>query len=211
MNPRIIKNRISNRNSNYGFICIAGFTITFKSSLLEGIDSSLRPRDYFAPSDMVQSHDKWIPMLANSLGSILFLAEPLALYRRHSKSLSGEYGQQSAAQRIKKASSIGSQYYMFQNHAGIDAARSLVAVSSKVSSYRRDFLFVTSELYNFLAKISMMRSKLYSTKEFHKRIIIIALMIINRAYLGSRFYSLGLLALLKDLYFNLVRSSYAKI
>lgn len=202
--PDVLRDQVIEKNGHYGFLCIAGFTTTFKADLLLEIDSSLRPRDYFAPGDKWQSHDKWIAMLANTSGKVNYISDSLALYRRHSSALSGTYNHLSANDRILKSSSVGADYYNFQSIVANDCAESYRKISSLVSDEeKKQNLLVGACKYDALSEICGIRAGLYGLKNPFSKLRMVFIMSIKRGYWGSSFYSLGTLSFLKDLAFSI--------
>jgi glycosyltransferase involved in cell wall biosynthesis len=202
--PDYKSDKIISKNNHYGFLCIPGFTITYKANLLSEIDSNLRPRDYFCPKHDKQSHDKWIPMLANALGKVAYISEPLALYRRHDLAYTGSHDKLSPIDRIQKASNIGADYYLFQMNAAKESAESLRMISVNLSdTYKKNCLLEVAVKYDFLSEICALRAKLYSIKNMFGKLQVLCSMIVKKGYWGSSFHSLGTLSLLKDLAFTL--------
>ena len=202
--PDVLRDQVIPKNGHYGFLCIAGFTTTFSADLLSQIDSSLRPRDYFAPEDKWQSHDKWIAMLANALGDVAYISESLALYRRHPSAVSGSYNAQSAIDRINKSSSVGSSYYKFQAIAATDCASSFRKISALLTDDAKSKnLLVGACQYDALAEICAIRARLYELKNPIDKLRMLFAMSIKKGYWGSRFYSLGTLSFLKDFAFSI--------
>lgn len=202
--PDVLRDQVIEKNGHYGFLCIAGFTMTFKAELLSGIDSSLRPRDYFAPTDKWQSHDKWIAMLANALGDVAYISESLALYRRHSSALSGPYNRQTATDRIRKSSLVGAEYYQFQANAAKDSAESFRKISALVADgEKKKYLLIGACKFDALAEICGFRARLYALKTPLSKLRILLSILIKKGYWGNHFYSLGTLSFLKDLAFSI--------
>ena len=69
---------------------LTGFTLTFRRSLLDEVPLDRRPRDVNAPPHPL-AHDQLVPLLANVFGQTAVVAEPLALYRRHGGTVTGEH------------------------------------------------------------------------------------------------------------------------
>lgn len=202
--PDFPRDQVIGKNGHYGFLCIAGFTTTFKAKMLSEIDSSLRPRDYFAPEDKWQSHDKWIAMLANASGDVAYISDSLALYRRHSSALSGSYNDQSATDRIQKASSVGAEYYMFQAIAAKDCAKSYRKISALMADEKRkQNLLIGACQYDALSEICEFREKLYALNTPLAKLRMMFAMSIKKGYWGNNFYSLGTLSFLKDFAFSI--------
>jgi glycosyltransferase involved in cell wall biosynthesis len=195
-------NQIKSKNSHYGFLCIPGFTTTFNAKLLSEINSNKRPRDYFSPDDKKQSHDKWIAMLANITGDIVYISESMALYRRHSSALSGSYNSQTATNRILKSISTGVKYYNFQVDAALDSARSLRDVSGFITDQaKKKNIIAGANKYDELALLCELRVCLYNSKKLPEKIKIFSIMLFKRMYFFDNFCSLGVLSFLKDLAF----------
>jgi glycosyltransferase involved in cell wall biosynthesis len=200
--PNYSKNRIVGRNGNFGFICIPGFTISFKSEILSEINSDLRTRDYFEPTHSIQSHDKWIPMLANSLGSIAYISDSLALYRRHSNTLTGSHQNNAVKDLLNKSLITGYKYYKFQSEVARDCFNCYVAISRQVSDViKRKYLIDSSFKYSKLSKIFRFRSEIYGGGNFIIRLLNFLKMVFYGGYLGHPFYSHGLFSLFKDIFF----------
>jgi hypothetical protein len=68
--------------------CFAGFTTVFRRSLLDLFPIARRCAD-INRREPATTHDRWIYFLASSLGRVVTLAEPLALYRQHNTNLYG--------------------------------------------------------------------------------------------------------------------------
>jgi hypothetical protein len=74
-----------------------GFTMTFHSRLLGVVPVTDRP---------VESHDRWIALLAGLLGETVYLPQSLALYRRHSHNVSQLHPQASPLQTLQQGGSF---------------------------------------------------------------------------------------------------------
>ena len=186
---------------NYGFICIPGFTITFRAEILDCINCNHRPRDYFDQSNPPMSHDKWIPLLANIFGKIVYLPDTLAVYRRHDSALSGSYNTQSRKDRIKKSLSVGFNFYNFQASAASQCADSLKVVAGEVThSYRRAALLQGANKYSRLSHICKLRSEIYKSNSRIKKIKLITHLLFSGGYFGKKFTSYGYAAFAKDLF-----------
>jgi glycosyltransferase involved in cell wall biosynthesis len=196
--PRRTRTR---QGTNYGFICIPGFTITFRASLLCGIDSALRPHDYYDRRRVLLSHDKWVPLLANLLGEITYLPDNLAIYRRHDSALSGTYAAQTAAGRVNKSLGVGHDYYAFQATAANECAQSLRQIAAGFSNIpRKSALLAGAEMYETLSYVCGLRERVYRAPTALARITSILRVLRAGGYWGDRFSAYGTLSLAKDLY-----------
>ena len=202
--PNFQRDEIKGINEHSGFLCIAGFTITFKAELLAEIDSSLRPGDYFAPEQKWQSHDKWIAMLANALGEVAYISESLALYRRHAGAFTGSHKNPSAINRVRKSSLVGSEFYKFQSDAAKECANSFRKICESMSNdEKKKNLLIAASKYDALSEICGLRARLYGLKNPFAKLRMMFVMSIKRGYWGSHFYALGTFSFFKDIAFGL--------
>lgn len=189
------------RQNNYGFICIPGFTITFRATILSEVDSSERPSDYFDRRAVPLSHDKWVPLLGNLFGDIIYLAEPLALYRRHGAALSGSYDAQTAKDLIAKSLKVGSDHYKFQSGVAAECASSLERIAQYTSDSERKIALVRgAERYRKLSRVCLLRERVYSSTRFTAKVANIVRLLGIGGYWGDRFVAYGMLSLAKDVY-----------
>ncbi|MDD2719901.1 MAG: glycosyltransferase family 2 protein [Gallionella sp.] len=202
--PNFTRDETKGIAAHSGFLCIAGFTITFRADLLAEVDSSLRPGDYYAPGQRWQSHDKWIAMLANALGEVAYISESLAQYRRHTSAVTDTHKNPSAMGRVYKAAKVGTEFYQFQAYSAKDCAASFRNIASAMSDMqKRQKLLVAAGLYDRLAGICEMRSVLYAQEAMFSRLGTVFRLAARGGYWGSRFCSLGALSFFKDVAFGI--------
>jgi glycosyltransferase involved in cell wall biosynthesis len=77
-----------------------GNSMLFRRELLELVRPEQRPRQPERP-DLPLSHDSWIYVLADGLGRVSYIAEPLVLYRLHEAQTIG-FDQSSRASRLAR-------------------------------------------------------------------------------------------------------------
>lgn len=202
--PNFPRDETKGIGEHSGFLCIAGFTITFKATLLAEIDSSLRPGDYYAPGQKWQSHDKWIAMLANALGEVAYISESLAQYRRHASAVTDSHKNPSAIGRVRKASLVGAGFYQFQADSAKDCASSFRNIASSMTApENRQKLLAAACQYDKLSEICEIRSRLYGQDAKFSRLRLVVCLVTSSGYWGSRFYSLGTLSFFKDFAFSI--------
>jgi hypothetical protein len=85
--PRAINPPLSLEPRLFGL----GFTQVFKQPLVSFNQLWRSSIDYNHPHEP-EAHDQWYFFLASCLGSIAYIAEPLALYRRHAHTVSSSWG-----------------------------------------------------------------------------------------------------------------------
>jgi glycosyltransferase involved in cell wall biosynthesis len=165
-----------------------GFTMTFSARLLRAVPAEGRP---------VESHDRWIAILAGILGETVYLAEPLALYRRHGENYSQLHAVQGPAHDLRSAAERGE----------LDRAAALVEqlwrflVRSAGSAAPGDAvpLEEASELYRRLARALALRADLCRRGEpWSRRARRFAELLGMGGYAAHRSGGLGWRAALKD-------------
>ena len=104
----------------------AGFTCTFDRHLLEMIPASQRPIDLIFP-DRKSAHDRWVYFLASSFGHVVYIGEPLALYRQHGRNTYG-YRTHMLTEKLRKVRQKYREYLEIR-----------LAISSQNAALLRDF------------------------------------------------------------------------
>jgi glycosyltransferase involved in cell wall biosynthesis len=196
--PNKIRRGVYGANSQYGFWVWPGFLKTVRSDLFVKLDTTKRPKNYF-PDQVYQSHDKWTCMIANALGGIAVLGEPVALYRRHEAALTGSYTGKSIRERVKGSRSVGANHYRFLSEVARSCRAYLVQVAGEVSDdgWRRS-LQRSAEWYEHLADIQDYRAALYSAQGVLPAITQYCRIWRSGGYLGPRFTAMGAMSGVKD-------------
>jgi glycosyltransferase involved in cell wall biosynthesis len=193
------KDRTISRNCHPGFWGLPGFTCIFRRELITCFDWRVRPKSYDG-SYALQTHDKWICMLANALGSVRHIAKPLVLYRRHNATVTGYYERRSLRARIALSKRVGAERYGFMAAAARESAAVLSALAqSAVDPRWSDNLLRSGMLFEKLASNCTMRAEIYRQKGSKNKFASFMRLIASRGYFGSAFCSLGMSSLLKDL------------
>lgn len=189
--------------SQYGFWVWPGFLKTIKADLLQDIESSRRPLNYF-PGQAFQSHDKWTCMVANAIGGIVVLGSPAALYRRHDAALTGQYLAQSTSDRIGKAMSVGADHYAFLSKVAASTAQYLeqMAETCRRSDWRTK-LEKSAVGFERIARIQTNRANLYRATSFFARVKFFLAVLIDGGYIGPALVAMGWKSAAKDLGFTL--------
>lgn len=198
--PRFIRPGYYKAGSQYCFWVWPGFLQTVKAELFQSFPTSDRPLSYF-PDHIRQPHDKWTCMLANALGGIVVLDEPVALYRRHPNTVTGNFANQTFYSRIKKSLVVSSDYYFFLSEV---ADSSLVylrnAADLKKDSDVQAKLLSAALSFDKIRKIQLQRANVYSRKSFPDRVRSYFNIMCSGGYLGPRCYAMGGLSSLKDFF-----------
>lgn len=106
--PRFRDNAIAPPLSTDPWLAVRGMSMVFSGDLVRQVDWTSRPPSHYLPGQPI-NHDEWIYLLARGMGSIAFLAEPLALYRRHPTAVTG--AAPGRRRRFGKLFSTGWTYY----------------------------------------------------------------------------------------------------
>lgn len=206
--PVIQHDNVKSICDNSGFWFVGGCVMCFKSCLLSGIDSSIRPRDNYqynkdwATGYPWMPHDKWVCMLANISGNVAAVSQVLSLYRRHDFALTGSHDKDTAANRLKQSSVTGCDSYNFLSMISLETAYSLSRLSESAQNpFRKNRLNVGSENFREISDLFLTRSKLYSSNNIISKVCVFCSLISKKAYFGTKFTSMGSASFLKDFLF----------
>lgn len=141
-------------------------------------------------------------MLANALGDVLYISEPLAFYRRHDAAATGPYNRVSAKQRIEKSQHVGSGHYDFLASV---AQQSAVILEKAQTETDRDnwarHLIEGADKFCKLANVCDLRARLYIENGWLRRVRNFVRLLAQGGYVGNSFYAFGMLSMLKDIHF----------
>jgi glycosyltransferase involved in cell wall biosynthesis len=201
--PRCSHDHTIGRSRHRGFWVVPGFTCAFRRDLMASFDWKLRPPSYDR-RHLMQPHDKWICMLANALGSVHYISKPLALYRRHPAALTGTYPETSVREKIALSTKVGADHYNFLVGVARQSSETLSTLARTANNATwGERLDGSALLFQRLARTYLSRAKIYQETKWSARFLGLLGLILRRGYLGSRFYSLGMPSLLKDLWYCL--------
>ena len=181
--------------SQHGFWVWVGFLQTVHSSIFEDFDCESRPLNS-SPQGSVMAHDKWVCMIANVIGGIEVLSEPVAMYRRHENAVTGRYDETPLAKLAASSLLIGGDYYSYASEVASQIAEYFdysVNASSSMSS-------LASKMYGKLALFYRHRSEVYLGSNKFARLKSFLYLLLHGAYLGRKFDAFGCRSLLKDVY-----------
>jgi glycosyltransferase involved in cell wall biosynthesis len=201
--PDFKKKRIVGRNEHRGFWVIAGFACIFSKKLIEEFDWTKRPRNHYTGHHS-QSHDKWICMLANALGDVLYLPDSLAMYRRHEAALTGAHDKIGISQRFYRSRLVGADHYEFLSYVARQSSEILEKqfFITKNDEWKLSLKENIIKFYN-LSKIYKLRSNIYNTNNIILRLFYMGNIIVRGGYWGNNFYALGTASFVKDFVYSL--------
>jgi glycosyltransferase involved in cell wall biosynthesis len=208
--PNSLRPGVYQAGTCYGFWVWLGFLQTVNASVLKNLQFRDRPPNYF-PGYETQSHDKWICMIANALGGICVLREPVALYRRHENSLTGSYDRKPLRHRVDQMLATGAGHYAFLAEVASESAAVLrrLAESTENTDWTKR-LSKGAVQFDRLAKVQSSRARLYNLDSLASRIQCFAELWTLGGYIGPTFSSMGWGSALKDLAVTLGRSRHAQ-
>jgi glycosyltransferase involved in cell wall biosynthesis len=108
------------------WLAVRGMSMVVDARLLALADPGKRPPSHYLPGASMH-HDEWLYALGRALGSVAFVAEPLAFYRQHGANVAGAPG--GALTRVREALTIGWSYYARRR----DQARELEALFARLA------------------------------------------------------------------------------
>lgn len=199
--PDFKKDEYIKHGSNFGFFCIVGFSMAFKASLLKEADPNLRPRIYQQNPKIPPGHDQWIGMLANAVGDIAYISEPLAIWRRHDLSLTTPpRANQNIADIAKKSiAALRPEPYILTATMASESASSLQNIAEiSVNIKTKNRLLSASSKFHILSKKLMQRAEIYSSQNRFTKIKALFKMLRMNAYGGAKFNALDWKSFAKD-------------
>ena len=204
--PKINSDQMVSRLEGNPWRSALGFSMIFRVSLLDGFDVANRPcYRYASPHPILNHHDTCIYFIAHSLGTVAFLATPLASYRRHESNNS--HGVQSKSWREYLASRIyaSEDYYA---HAAM-AVEQRIEVLKEIK-YRSLDPEVRARAENACAHWGRFSSALIQRVELHsyrcgftRRLSILASLALEGNFRAVNKGGFGVQGLLKDFIFGL--------
>jgi glycosyltransferase involved in cell wall biosynthesis len=194
--PNVTKNTVKGSLQSRPWWTPAGFTQCFSAKLIREFPWQARPRDFNYPERM-QAHDQWTYFLANSFGSIAYVEESLAFYRRHDDAATGNY-QSSFAERFEKIRDAGAAYYAEL----ADVASDYVGIIESLSPpdhVRSEQGEIAQNYYRRIGLYYQLRSELHSSRSYGRRVRPFLQLCRLGAYGNKDGQGLGFKALAKDL------------
>jgi glycosyltransferase involved in cell wall biosynthesis len=189
------------------FCCIFGFSIVFKSVLVNLFDPGLRP--YIRSTNKQTGHDNWISILANALGSSYHIRAPLAIWRRHGLATTTAEDIESHVQsnsfvRVKLAmSALQSGPYRLEseNVNCLSGVFRELAENTLEAKWRNALIWAADDLAS-LSKYFAARADLYERTTFGERTEMLRNLFCAGAYFGPPFNKLGWRSWVKDCVFT---------
>lgn len=182
----------------YAFWGWPGFLDTVLADIIHDVKSTDRPINN-APGDLY-SHDRWACMIANAIGGIVVLDEPVALYRRHPAALTGSHHRENAQERVSAALRTTSHHYEFRAIAALSATRHLreAAAGCRNSAWRQS-IAIAADDFEKIAAIQNLRAELYSEDTLFSRLRCFIKIFTSRGYWGPPMIAMGGKSAVKDL------------
>jgi len=184
------------RAKGFGIFGVHGFSMVFNSRLIKEFDLTLRP-------SVPDSHDIWISMLANSIGDIAYISEPLALWRRHDGSLSRPSKTQTIIDQatIAMTALIPAPYIEMGNMAKKISLSFQSLGENSTNNTMKERLMIGSTNYLKLADNYFQRADLYKCQGRISKLKVLANLFLMNGYGGLKFNSLGWKSFIKDVAF----------
>lgn len=176
----------------------AGFLQTVNADIFRYIESDQRP---IIPNlNKRHSHDVWTCLIANILGGIIVLKNPVALYRRHDKTVTGNNRPITPFTRILKALSVDVNFFEDQSAKAKRFSIYCEALSKDCEKFewRKEFRSAAEEL-SICSMIQNTRADLYKNKYIFQRFRCFFRIFLLGGYVGPRFKVMGLVSAAKDL------------
>lgn len=171
-----------------------GLTQVFRAMLLRDLPSS--PRVSFPWHDHREAHDVWISLLANLLGTIRIVPEPLVLYRRHegATSTTGSNGNPRAAMLGAHGENFGERSAYLN-----DVAKLLSTYRASATEEVGSKLGIAIEELRQQAAFLELRSTAYTGSTMGVRFRALADLLAGGGYFGRNGWPFGSARLAKDM------------
>ena len=202
--PDFRQDAVTKPASHPGFFCIVGFSMACHRRLVRDFSPELRPRQTEV-AGVPPGHDQWLGMLANVVGRVAEIAEPLAIWRRHSDSLT----RPPAPTRIDKEIAVALEAWVSSAYA-LRAAMAAEASEyfAKLAEQQDDTQLkerLSSGAQRFTSAAANLRGRadLYSAARYFDRMAAFLKLVGMNAYLNHRMCRLGAKSLFKDAAFTM--------
>ena len=196
--PDSIRPKAYVERSQAGFWVWPGFLQTFRADLLDEKALTMRPKSYY-PGHKKITHDKLVCLLANAIGDIVVLPEPVALYRRHAAAVTGDYSPQNLRQRVEKSLPVGGDHYLFLAEVADGTAKYLRQIAETSDRKKSAQLKMSADCFQEIASINACRAQLYLSATTTERFKWFVRVMQLGGYWGPSMISLGWKSGVKDL------------
>jgi glycosyltransferase involved in cell wall biosynthesis len=173
-----------------------GFTQVVRRRLLADVPT--RPRPTVPWNPWPEPHDVWTAVLANATGSILFLGEPLALYRRHGATVTSSSAGPGGAGRLKALlANNGASYLARADYLRTIAADLRINSGAAPADLASKMTDAADRIARFAETIAS-RGALHEAARIAPAFAAYRRLLSHGAYRGGGDWPLGAKALLKD-------------
>jgi glycosyltransferase involved in cell wall biosynthesis len=176
--------------SRYGFWVWPGFLQTFRSDLFYLASDKPLPAIYRPLYDSLP-HDRWTCLLANAWGGFRVLGEPVALYRRHTTTVTGDPITQTTAETVVNALGVGSSQYEYLARIAQETAAYLRDLATLATEDVGTALLRSARSFDTIAAIQSRRAALYSAATLRARLACLAGIAAKGGYIGPGIIALG--------------------
>jgi glycosyltransferase involved in cell wall biosynthesis len=180
-----------------------GMSMVMDRRLVDLFDSRAAAR-LIAPTSGINglSHDQWFDFIADSAGTVQALKSPLVLYRLHTKNFSGANADL-AKRSVQLKIDVGFAPRPERKLALAARQRSelLALLAAGLERQLQAKLLTSSEKWRKLAYFEERRTKIFTEKNFLKRVAVFFLLLRAGAYRGWSNAGVGSLVGLKDFAF----------
>lgn len=128
--PSIGRTHVAPRLSADLWLAVRGMSMVVDARVVRAADPQRRPPSHYLEAEAMH-HDEWLYAVACSLGSVAFLAEPLALYRQHGANVTRLPGRLAP---LREALTTGWAYYTRRR----DQARALAELTADLATASED-------------------------------------------------------------------------
>jgi len=175
-----------------------GFTLVFRRSLMDYESFWPKSIDYNAPQHH-EAHDQWFFFLASTLGSINYIAEPLALYRQHDTNACGWNGSSSLNRSLQNLAKTSVTDIKTRQDVAIARATILEALGKSLNGDMNLRATRAANGYRLMAARYAARHALYMANNPISKIGMLAAFAGRGGYLAKNRWGVGPQALVRDI------------
>lgn len=165
-----------------------GLTIVFHRSLLAHNKLWEKSSDFHKPDER-EAHDQWVFFLASNLGSIVYISDPLLLYRQHGKNAYG----------WTTNSYIGNKIARLRNADAQEFKNYMIAAEHRADTLDKLKLLRAANGYRILQNFYQLRIRMYEAQGPLRRFLQLGELLKIGAYKSKNEWGLGSKAFILDI------------
>lgn len=174
-----------------------GFCLVFRRELLNFTRLREGSSDFWCPTEKA-SHDQWFFFIASALGSIYYISEPLAYFRRHGNTTTGSY-QNILRSRIHNFF-FSDVEFIRRRQVTVQHRIFVLRDAQDVLGYSyRHLAWSAADGYRHLERSCRRRLSLYGSRNPFFRLIVFMMLLLGGGYARKENWGSGKIAMVRDI------------